>query len=121
VMVFCGDGGFQMSAQYLSTQTRFKLNPITFVINNGVYAVEQWLSGADVFHSDKPFFTSCLLHPWNYSKLSEVFGCKGWKATTYNELQVAVEAALANTSSPSIIDVVVPSKSIPDNANWKKE
>jgi indolepyruvate decarboxylase len=121
VMVFSGDGGFQMCAQCLSTQTRFKLNPIIFVINNGVYAVEQWLSGADVFHSDKPFFTSCLLHPWNYSKLSEVFGCMGWKATTYNELQIAVEAALANTSSPTIIDVVVPSKSIPDNANWKKE
>ena len=50
VMVFSGDGGFQMSAQCLSTQTRFKLNPIVFVIDNGVYEVEQWLHDASVLH-----------------------------------------------------------------------
>lgn len=35
VIVFTGDGGFQMSAQCLSTQTRFGLNPIIFIIDNG--------------------------------------------------------------------------------------
>jgi indolepyruvate decarboxylase len=119
VMVFSGDGGFQMTAQCLSTQTRFKLNPIIFVINNGVYAVEQWLSDSTVFATDKPFYKSCLLQPWNYSKLSEVFGCQGWKVGTYGELEEAVTGALANSSSPSIIQVLVPDKSIPDNAKWK--
>ena len=90
VMVFAGDGGFQMSAQCLSTQTRFKLNPIIFVIDNGVYGVEQWLADSTVFHTDKPFYKSCILHPWNYSKLSEVFGCQGWKVATYGELKDAI-------------------------------
>ena len=120
-MVFSGDGGFQMTAQCLSTQTRFGLNPIMFVINNGVYAVEQWLADSTVFSTDKPFYKSCNLHPWNYSKLSEVFGCQGWKAGTYGELKEAITGALANSSSPSIIQVVVPSKSIPSNAAWKKQ
>jgi indolepyruvate decarboxylase len=121
VMVFSGDGGFQMTAQCLSTQTRFKLDPIIFVINNGVYGVEQWLADSTVFHTDKPFYESCLLHPWNYSKLADVFGCRGWKVSTYGELQDAVTGALANSTSPSIIQVVVPDKSIPDNAEWKTQ
>jgi indolepyruvate decarboxylase len=119
VMVFSGDGGFQMTAQCLSTQTRFGLNPIIFVINNGVYGVEQWLADATVFSTDKPFYKSCILHPWDYSKLSEVFGCQGWKVGTYGELKEAVEGALANSSSPSIIEVLVVNKSIPSNAEWK--
>jgi indolepyruvate decarboxylase len=120
VMVFAGDGGFQMSAQCLSTQTRFGLDPIIFVINNGVYGVEQWLADASVFYTDAPFYKSCLLHPWEYSKLADVFGCRGWKVTTYGELQDAISGALANSSSPSIIQVVVPDKSIPSNAEWKR-
>jgi indolepyruvate decarboxylase len=121
VMVFSGDGGFQMTAQCLSTQTRFKLNPVIFVIDNGVYGVEQWLADSTVFHTDKPFYKSCVLHPWNYSKLSEVFGCRGWKVGTYGELEEAVTGALANSVSPSIIQVQVPGKSIPDNAEWKTQ
>jgi indolepyruvate decarboxylase len=121
VIVFSGDGGFQMTAQCLSTQTRFKLNPIIFVINNGVYGVEQWLADSTVFYTEKPFYKSCNLQPWNYSKLSEVFGCQGWKVGTYGELQDAVTGALANSSSPSIIQVLVPGKSIPDNAKWKAQ
>jgi len=120
VMVFSGDGGFQMCAQCLSTQTRFKLNPIIFIIDNGVYGVEQWLHDASVFATDKSFLKSCVLHRWKYSKLSEVFGCQGWEVNTYAELQNAMEGAMQNTNSPSIIQVIVPSKSIPNNAKWKE-
>lgn len=120
VMVFCGDGGFQMSAQCLSTQARFGLDPIVVVIDNGVYGVEQWLADPTVFRNDDPFYESCYLHPWEYSKLAAVFGCQGWKVATYGELDDAVRGALANTSSPSIIQVVVDGKSLPLNAEWKK-
>ncbi|MFI9172583.1 alpha-keto acid decarboxylase family protein [Streptomyces lincolnensis] len=119
VMVFSGDGGFQMTAQCLSTQTRFRLDPIIFVIDNGVYAVEQWLADAGVFHSDKPYYKPCELHRWNYSMLAEVFGCRGWEVGTYGELRDAVKGALENSSGPSIIQVRVPEKTIPDNAKWK--
>ncbi|WP_033342010.1 alpha-keto acid decarboxylase family protein [Catenuloplanes japonicus] len=119
VLVFSGDGGFQMTAQCLSVQTRFGLDPIIFVLNNGIYGVEQWLADASVFASGEPFFKSCVLHPWNYSKLADVFGCQGWRASTYVELKEAVTGALANTGSPSIVEVVVDGRSIPDNAKWK--
>ncbi|WP_328665142.1 alpha-keto acid decarboxylase family protein [Streptomyces sp. NBC_00328] len=119
VMVFSGDGGFQMTAQCLSTQTRLGLDPIIFVIDNGVYAVEQWLADASVFHSDEPFYKPCELHRWNYSRLAEVFGCRGWEVGTYGELEDAVTDALGNSTGPSIVQVRVPEKTIPDNANWK--
>lgn len=121
VIAFSGDGGFQMTAQCLSTQTRFGLNPIIFVIDNGVYGVEQWLADSTVFATDKPFYKSCVLHRWNYSKLCDVFGCQGWSVDTYRELEGAVAGALANSSSPSLIQVLVPDKSIPDNAEWKTQ
>lgn len=121
MMVFAGDGGFQMTAQCISTQTRLGLNPIIFIMDNGVYAIEQWLAGADVFRpgSNDPFFPLCELHEWSYSKLADVFGCQGWKAETYGELTEAVEEALKNETSPSIIQVKIPRRSIPDNARWK--
>lgn len=120
VMVFAGDGGFQMTAQCLSTQTRFGLDPIIFVIDNGIYGVEQWLAEASVFRTNEDFYKSCVLHPWNYAKLAEVFGCAGWRVETYAELDQAVTAALQNTTTPSIIQVRVPSRSIPRNAQWKQ-
>ena len=77
-MVFWGDGGFRMTGvQCLSTQTRFTLNPIMFVINNGVYGVEQWLDDSTVFDVDegKEFSQSLiLLPPWNQFGSGPVFG-----------------------------------------------
>ena len=122
VMVFSGDGGFQMTAQCLSTQTRFKLNPIIFVLDNGVYGVEQWLADASVFQPEAKsttFYASCNLLQWQYSKLAEVFGCRGWRVGTYGQLQEAITGALANLSSPSIVQVTVPRTSIPVNGLWK--
>lgn len=121
MMIFAGDGGFQMTAQCISTQTRLKQNPIIFIMDNGVYAIEQWLAGADAFkkESDMSFFPLCEIHEWEYYKLAEVFGCKGWKVKTYKELDTAIKNALENMESPSIIQVKIPKKSIPDNAQWK--
>jgi indolepyruvate decarboxylase len=53
--------------------------------------------------------------------LSEVFGCRGWEVGTYGELTDAVMGALKNSDSPSIIQVRVPDKSIPENAKWKTQ
>ena len=124
VMVFSGDGGFQMVAQCLSTQARFKLNPIIFVIDNGVYGVEQWLANARPLRGDGPFYKECILHRWNYSLLASVFTnddgeCRGWKVETYEQLEKALAAALKNLNGPSIIQVVVPSEDAPESSGWK--
>lgn len=123
VVVFTGDGGFQMTAQCLSTQARFELNPIIFVIDNGVYAVEQWLADASVFNDKKAeFYKSCELRRWEYSKLAEVFHCGGRKVETYGQLEEAIRDAKGHAKRPIVIQVVLQdSKSIPDNAVWKEQ
>jgi len=122
VIVFTGDGGFQMTAQCLSTQARFELNPIIFVIDNGVYAVEQWLADASVFSDKKAeFYKSCELRRWNYSKLAEVFDCGGQKVETYGQLEEAIADAKGHPKRPIVIQVVLADrKSIPANAAWKE-
>lgn len=121
VMVFTGDGGYQMTALCVVTQTRRKLNPIIFVIDNGKFLVEQWLHDATVISTPAaPFEKGLDVHRCSYSKMADVVGCKGWKATNYRDLRSAIEGALANLTSPSIIQVVVEERSIPKNAEWKE-
>ncbi|MDI4232502.1 thiamine pyrophosphate-binding protein [Bradyrhizobium sp. Arg237L] len=120
VMVFTGDGGYQMTAFCVATQTRFKLNPIIFVMDNGVFAVEQWLADASVFKSSTDKFKDGLdVHRCSYFKMSEVVGCMGRRVTTYGELETAINEALTKDDIPSIIHVELEPKSIPKNAEWK--
>jgi indolepyruvate decarboxylase len=56
VMVFTGDGGYQMTALCVATQARYSLNPIIFVLDNKKFLVEQWLHNAAVISDpDAPF------------------------------------------------------------------
>ena len=121
VVVFTGDGGFQMTALCVVTQARFGLNPIIFVIDNGVFAVEQWLADASVFSSPTaPFKAGLDVYPCSYSAMPAVVPkCKGWRAETYGDLEKAMTDAWANLNGPSIIQVIVPSKPDLRNAKWK--
>lgn len=118
-LVFAGDGGFQMTAQCIGTMAGLGLDPIIFVMDNGVYGIEQWLADPAVYGNDEPFYPLSVLHGWDYSKLPDAFGGRGWKVTTYGELSAAVEEALAYRDGPSLIQVCVPSKSVPELADWK--
>lgn len=119
VLVFAGDGGFQMTAQAISTMAAHNLNPIIFLLDNGVYGIEQWLAGPEIYRSDEPFYPLSVLHRWDYAKLCEALGGKGWKVETYAQLKQAMDEAVANTNGPSLIQVTVPSKSIPELAEWR--
>jgi indolepyruvate decarboxylase len=48
--VICGDGGFHMTAQALSTMVQYGRNPVVILIANGIYGYEQFLI-------DKSFFS----------------------------------------------------------------
>ena len=119
VLVFAGDGGFQMTAQCISTMVRLNLNPIIFVMNNGIYGIEQWLADPAVFNNKEKVYPLCVLHDWNYSKLMDVWGGKGWKVETHGDLDRAFNEAMKNTDGPSLIQVCVPEKSIPTLAEYK--
>jgi indolepyruvate decarboxylase len=95
-LVIVGDGAFQMTGMELSTVARNGLNPIVVVLNNHGYTTERFiLEGA--FND---------IHDWKFHKIPEVLGTGlGIEVRTEGELDAALEAALANTSSFSLINV----------------
>ncbi|PSQ96713.1 MAG: hypothetical protein BRD55_05400 [Bacteroidetes bacterium SW_9_63_38] len=116
VIAIMGDGGFQMTAQCLGTMAEKGLDPLLLVLNNGVYASEQWRMDAVPFAQEGPFAPQDLLQQWHYRKLPEALGGKGWRAETYGQLTDAVEEALQYTGGPLLIDVRIRQKSLPDLA-----
>jgi indolepyruvate decarboxylase len=64
IVLFIGDGAFQVTCQDLSTMIRYHLKPIIFLINNDGYTIERVIC-------DRPYND---IQPWRYHKLVDVFG-----------------------------------------------
>jgi TPP-dependent 2-oxoacid decarboxylase len=64
VVLFVGDGSFQVTCQDLSTMIRNRLKPVIFLINNDGYTIERVIT--DRSYND--------IQPWHYHKLLDVFG-----------------------------------------------
>ena len=95
-LVIVGDGAFQMTGMELSTIARHGLNPIVVVLNNHGYTTERFLL-------EGPFND---IHDWAFHKIPEVLGAGlGLEVRTEGELDAALEAALANTASFSLLNV----------------
>ncbi|EKD25998.1 MAG: hypothetical protein ACD_79C01414G0001 [uncultured bacterium] len=84
IVLFVGDGAFQVTCQDISTMIRHKLKPIIFLINNDGYTIERAIC-------DRPYND---IQPWYYHKLLEVFGGGiGLEARTEGELEEALKKA----------------------------
>lgn len=84
VVLFVGDGSFQVTCQDLSTMIRNKLKPVIFLINNDGYTIERVIV-------DRPYND---IQPWKYHKLVEVFGGGlGLDVRTEGELEDALNKA----------------------------
>ncbi len=95
-IVVVGDGAFQMTGTELSTIARYDLKPIVIVLDNGWYGTEHAIQ-AGSFNN---------LHPWRYARIVELLG-KGWgtEVSTEQQLDQALQTALANRSGFSLLDV----------------
>jgi TPP-dependent 2-oxoacid decarboxylase len=84
VVLFVGDGSFQVTCQDLSTMIRNGLKPVIFLMNNDGYTIERVIV-------DRPYND---LQPWHYHKLVEVFGGGlGLDVHTEGELEDALDKA----------------------------
>jgi indolepyruvate decarboxylase len=84
IVLFVGDGSFQVTGQDLSTMIRNHLKPIIFLLNNDGYTIERVIT-------DHPYND---IQPWQYYKLVEVFGGGlGLDVHTEGELEEALEKA----------------------------
>lgn len=84
VVLFVGDGAFQVTCQDLSTMIRYGLKPVIFLLNNDGYTIERVIV-------DRPYND---IQPWRYHKLVEVFGGGlGLDVHTEGELEAALGKA----------------------------
>jgi indolepyruvate decarboxylase len=122
-VVLAGDGAFHMVCQTIGTMVALKQNPIIFVMNNGIYGVEQWLVNASVFKSPghpKQVLATNKLVRWEFSQLTEVFGGgDGYKVRTLRELDEALKKIQRRSGQLALVDVRLPELSFPANASWK--
>lgn len=95
-IVLVGDGAFQMTGMELGTTKRHGLNPIVLVLNNKGYLTERFILEGKF--NDIP--------DWKYHKLPEVIGSgMGFEVFTEGELEAALEVALANADSFSLLNI----------------
>lgn len=104
VVALTGDGGFNMSMGELETAKRLGANFVTCVFNNAasgyVKALQHAVYGPGSYQSSD-------LVEFDYAAIARAMGCAGIRVTDPEELQPALREALANTTSPTVLDIVV--------------
>jgi indolepyruvate decarboxylase len=123
-LVLCGDGGFQMTAQALSTLARRRLRAIVVVLDNASYAIEQYViekvrrvpptSSSSYFSNPSvPLIPFLGLAEWDYAMLAKAMGFTfAETAATADELSGALTSA-KSAQGPALIAVKVKKRDLP--------
>ena len=108
-----GDGGFNMVLGELETARRMGLPVTVIVVNNAasgyVKALQHLMYGEGAYQSAD-------LAETDYAAVATAMGCHGVRVETPAELGPALEAAFAERTRPSVVDVMVtrdPGKMLP--------
>jgi len=96
VVLFIGDGSFQMTCQALSTLIRNGIHPIIFLINNDGYTIERMIH-------DGPYND---IQPWKYHLMPQIFG-QSWstEVRTEGELELALAETEHHTDQLCFIEI----------------
>ena len=112
-----GDGGFNMAMGEMETARRLGASFVTCVFNNAasgyVKALQHAVYGAGRYQSSD-------LVELDYAAIANAMGCHGIRVTDPEKLNSALKEGLANTSTPTVIDIVVtrdPAKMLPGTDN----
>ena len=99
-----GDGAHQTTLNEIAVMGRYGVAPRIFVLNNGLYGVEDVISERGHEYDD--------LAPVNYHQLPEAFGCRNWlcaKVSTVAELE-AVLVEIEAHDGAAYIEVMIPNE-----------
>jgi indolepyruvate decarboxylase len=99
-----GDGSHQLTLNELAVMGRYGVKPRIFVLNNGIYGVEDVISERGHEYDN--------LASVNYHLLPAALGCKGWiveKVASVGELDNAL-ARIAAEDSAAYIEVMIPNE-----------
>src|SRR6056297_1362498 len=102
VISLMGDGGFGMTVSELSTAVDCGINTVTVVMNNRCWGAEKAYQRD--FFGERYIGANISSPP--FDKLAELYGAKGYKATTLDEMAQAIEDAL-DCGKPAVVDTDV--------------
>lgn len=106
-LVICGDGGFQMMAQGISTLVRQRIRAIVIIVDNGTYGIEQHLIDGSYFSGTSAPIPFVTLNRWRYADLARAMGVTtAFDVDTTAELRDALRQASA-ANGPAVISVKV--------------
>ena len=97
-----GDGSHQLTMNEIAVMGRYGIKPIIFVLNNGLYGIEDVVSERGHPYDD--------VAPVQYHLLPAAMGCKNWlvrRVATIGELDEAL-AAINGADSAAYIEVMIP-------------
>ena len=97
-----GDGSHQLTLNEIGVMGRYGIKPVIFVLNNGIYGVEDVISERGHAYDD--------LAPVNYHLLPEAFGCKGWltaRVATVAELDAVLDEIESHPGA-CYVEVMIP-------------
>lgn len=112
VILVDGDGGHQFSANQIGTMGRYGVNPIILVLNNGLFAVEEFLQGNS---NPEKVHIYDKIPAWKYHLLPEAMGCHDWfraSVATNAELESALASARERPGA-AYIEVVLTGTELP--------
>ncbi|PZR08447.1 MAG: hypothetical protein DI536_25055 [Archangium gephyra] len=113
-LVICGDGGFQMTAQALSTMARRQLPCTVLVLDNAIYGIEQFLLDASFFKDgSRPPKKYLELNAWKYTQLATAFGVANTAAVATVEQLTSALAAAKSAKGPTLIQVALSPRDLP--------
>jgi acetolactate synthase I/II/III large subunit len=102
-----GDGSFQMTGQELATSVLEGLPIVVVIVNNGYLGmVRQW---QDMFFDERLSQIHLTHHVPDYARLAEAYGAVGLTVETEDELESALEEALA-CGRTAVVDARVDSR-----------
>ncbi len=110
-IVVTGDGSHQLTMNEIGVMGRYGIKPVIFVLNNGIYGIEDVVSERGHDYDD--------IAPVQYHLLPEAMGCKDWlsrRVFTIGELEDAL-AAISAGEAAAYIEVMMPegeSQPLPD-------
>jgi indolepyruvate decarboxylase len=112
-LVICGDGGFHMTAQALSTLVQYARNPVIVVLANGIYGYEQYLLDPSFFTGSSTPRPYVVLNQWDFAQFGNGLGLQFVQAVnTAASLDAALAAAKA-TNGPALIVAQVDAHGLP--------
>jgi indolepyruvate decarboxylase len=119
-IVIVGDGAFKLTCQEIATMVRYNRNTVVFVMNNGVYAVEQMFLDPAPFKSDStPFEAANVLQRWDYGGLMNGFSNgeeahgKSAKVTTQTELKQTLRDIDKHPDTCWLVDIYLDERDYP--------